>query len=250
MVERIRDYDDDNVHLARDDPPVERRVVRRDANYSEPTDRRVVRYDDDYPDDDVTDRRATRREVIRDDGPVVDTVPVAPPAFSVGATFLGWCVASFLTFVFLGLVGLALAPEIAEATDGGAMTLAEAQNLGIVAALGALLAIFLGYLIGGYAAGRMSIWHGVLHGALVPVWTILFALLAWGIGVATAANLGFVVTGIDLGNITGATILALVVTLAVMFAGAALGGAWGERVDEDAIEAAPRARGTRYGRSY
>lgn len=249
MVERIRDYDDDNVYVARDDAPMERRVVRRDDDYNEPSDRRVVRRDADYHDHDNTSR-VTRREVVQEDGPIAETVPVAPPAFSVGATFLGWCVASFLTFVFLGLVGLALAPEIAEATDGGAVTLAEAQDLGIVAALGALLAVFLGYLVGGYAAGRISIWHGVLHGALVPVWTILFALLAWAIGIATAANLGFVVTSIDLGNITGATILALVVTLAVMFAGAALGGAWGERVDEDAIEASPRARTTRYGRTY
>lgn len=225
MVDSI-DYDERR-RMA--DRPLDEPVAR------EPTRVRRLDHDHDHDEHRTVGVREDRRVITGPEGEAyVQEKPM--PGFSLGATFLGWCVASFLTFVFLGLVGLAVTPQVLEAMNGS-ITVGEAQQAGIITAIGALLAIFIAYLIGGYAAGRISLWRGMLHGAIVPVWTILVAILSAVLAAVTTTNFTFVVpAGVDVGDLTAAGVLAGVITLAAMFGGAILGGLLGQRVDVREID--------------
>lgn len=189
-----------------------------------------------------TDRYDDDRIVSRPIG----TAPVTPvatetattvhdrPKFSIGATFLGWCVASFLTLVFLAVVAAAVGSVVApEATTGNIGAL-DFQNVGIAAGIGSLLAIFLAYLVGGYAAGRIAHWDGAKHGAVVPLWSILLGIVVAIAGATVLQNYAYLnpFPGLDFGNLTGGAILGIVLGLVAMFLGAILGGRLGERSDE------------------
>lgn len=151
--------------------------------------------------------------------------------YSIGATFLGWCVASFLSLVFLALIFVGLGGAAA-AADG--LTQQEIAQFGIAGVVGSLLAFFLAYLVGGYAAGRIGLWNGVGHGAGVPVWAIVLTLLVALVG---AVGIDFTaimaeVNGVATGDLTGPAVIMTLVTLVVMFGGAMLGGMLGERTTE------------------
>lgn len=115
--------------------------------------------------DDSSYDRTTRREVVAarggvSAGPVLTGVVVA-----FGAMFV-------LTAMISGiLVGLGLEDELRPG---------EATDVGIATGIGLVLAQFLSYAWGGYAAGRMSRGAGAANGALV-------ALLGIVIGVAVGA---------------------------------------------------------------
>jgi hypothetical protein len=171
--------------------------------------------------------------VIRDD-PTADPAyraaaagaPVVPHAFSVGATFLGWAVASFFSFVFILLLSL-IVGGIAVSTNGTA-DIGEAQTLSLAFLIGAGIAVFLAYMIGGYAAGRMALVNGVAHGAGVVAWSLLFTILSFLLA-TTAGGLGVVVSGIDVGALTAASIATMIVSFILALAGAMMGGPIGTR---------------------
>ena len=252
MVDRYREYDDRPRVV--DDDAGSRPVVRdRDDAYE-----RDVRVRD-VPAREVHERPAYRREVAEreyTDAPPAATGVVATDdlnwRYSVGATFLGWCVASFLTFVLLALVaGAATGFASDGAQDGVNANDVEEFSLGITIA--SLVAIFVAYLVGGYAAGRIGLWRGAAHGAGVPVWTILVTVILVIVGAAIGAealeNVGLTVTGVDFNQAaTTAAVVTLVLTLLAMFGGAILGGKLGERIDEDDADAVARRRTVRYGR--
>lgn len=154
--------------------------------------------------------------------------------FSVGATFLGWAVASFFSLVFTGLMLLALGAGAAQADDNG-LTRGDLTTLSVAGFLGLLVAMFLAYLVGGYAAGRIAHWDGAKHGAGVPVWTILFGLLALlagtALGPTVAGYLGPYVPDVDAGALTTYGVLGILAMLVADFAGAILGGILGARGD-------------------
>ena len=166
------------------------------------------------------------------------TTGVPARRFSLGATFLGWAVASFFSLVFTALLLLALGGAAAgDATDGGGVTAGDFTSLGAAGFVGLLVATFLAYLIGGYAAGRIAHFDGAKHGAIVPAWTILFGLLAILAGAAFGAQLANYVSlpyvaGIDWGAMTTYGILGILGLLLVAFAGAILGGILGARQDQ------------------
>lgn len=171
------------------------------------------------------ERVVERRRAV---APVVDAEPpVDRPRFSLAATFLGWAVAAFFTIVF-SAIALALTGAN-EAQDG---TL-DLSNLAIVSLIGYLVASFLAYLIGGYAAGRISLWNGVWHGLGTVVWAVLFAVGAVLAGLY-AADLFDIGARLDLADLTGPGLLAIGLSLLAMLAGAALGGRLGERYHERA----------------
>ena len=79
--------------------------------------------------------------------------------FSWGADFLGFAVAVFFTVVLFGIVGAIVGTAGyqmgAPAPNTGHIS-STTENLGLAGLAGGLIAIFLAYLIGGYAAGRMA----------------------------------------------------------------------------------------------
>lgn len=167
--------------------------------------------------------------------------------FSLGATFLGWCVASFfvfgLTAILLGALGGTAAND---ATTGDGLTYGDLLALGAMAFVAWLVIQFVSYLVGGYAAGRIAHWNGAKHGAIVPVWAILAGLLMLGAGVwlgtAYADALGAVPPRIDAADLTTYGILGILATLATMFLGAILGGILGARHDQSYEGDTPAAR--------
>lgn len=182
------------------------------------------------------DRDRDRRYV---DRPETTTVrervdrPVGDRPFSVAAGFFGWAVASFFTLV-LGTIVLALIGTAAyNATDAG--TTGVTQNmfndLTTGGLIGLLVALFVAYVLGGYAAGRIGLWHGVGHGVAVVAWTVLFTILT----IALGAWLGDAVAGlnlvpaIDWADLTGPAIAGILVSLLAMLAGAILGAKLGTR---------------------
>lgn len=170
--------------------------------------------------------------------------PVRRPTVSIGATFLGWVVAAFFTFVFSAI---ALALMGAEAIDGTVAlgTLAWSTLLGY------LVASFLAYVIGGYTAGRISLWNGVSHGLGTVAWAVLFAIA--GILAGTyLSNVFDLAIRVDLANVTTYAVLAIVLALLAMLAGAALGGRLGERYHAVSPRAIWRGRtvGRRRGRPF
>lgn len=199
--------------------------------------------------DPVVGERVTtldRRDGVRDVEP-----PVAARRFSIGATFLGWAVATFFSLVFLSLLTGVLGGNALAQYYGGDTTVdnADVNSYGMAALVGILVSTFLAYVIGGYAAGRISLWDGAKHGMAMVIWPILFAIL----GAIVGASLGddFVrATGINfdlsgLADLTGPAILGIALTLAAMLGGGALGGRLGERYHDRADTVGMRRRSIR-----
>jgi hypothetical protein len=154
--------------------------------------------------------------------------------FSWGADFLGFAVALFFTIVFFGIVG-AIVGTVgyqmgAPVPKVGTAITSTTEKLGIAGLIGGLVAVFLAYLIGGYAAGRMARFDGLKNGVGVVIWTIVVAIVLGIVGgalgnrfnVATQLHLN-----IDTATLTTAGAISLLVTLIVMLLGAMLGGIWG-----------------------
>jgi hypothetical protein len=153
-----------------------------------------------------------------------------------GADFIGFAVATFCTIVLLGVVAaiLSLATfHLSTATPNlGVQVSGSTHGLGLDALVGALVAVFLGYLIGGYTASRMARFDGPQNGIGVWMWTIL-ATLVFGILGAIASGGLYLSNQIRLDpshvTVTAAAGIAIVVVLAVMLVGAVLGAAIGQR---------------------
>ena len=165
------------------------------------------------------DRTLRSREVVTARGGV-----------SPGAVLTGVVVAFGAMFVFTAvisgiLVGLGLTDEL---TPG------EATDVGIATGIGLVIAQFLSYMWGGYAAGRMSRGAGSANGALV-------ALLGIVIGVAVGAIATWVGATEDLRTPFNSSQLPAdgevlrwgaglaIAAVAAMFFGGVVGGAFGSR---------------------
>ena len=152
------------------------------------------------------------------------------------ASFLGFSVAVFFLTVVLGIggtiVGAVGSPLGATVPPLGGTIPGTTQQVGMVALIGSLIALFLAFLIGGYAAGRLARYDGVKNGLGVVLWTIFVALILavlgaiWGSSFNVASQLNLQV---DAGTLTAAGLISLVVTLLVMLLASALGGFMGER---------------------
>jgi len=150
--------------------------------------------------------------------------------------FLGFAVAVFFLTVFLGIVG-AIVGEVgyqlhAPVPKIGGSIPNQSVNLGIGALIGTLVAVFLAYLLGGYAAGRMARFDGVRNGLGVWLWTIIVAVLLGIAGaiIGTTFNVASQIhLKIDTATLTMAGAISIAVTLIVMLLGAVLGGLFGER---------------------
>lgn len=182
------------------------------------------------------DRPEGTMNVDRPDGTTIEerrTGPVDARPFSIAAGFFGWAVASFFTLVLSTLVLALLGAAAYDATNAGAtgVTQETFNSLTTTGLVGLFVALLAAYFLGGYAAGRIGLWHGVGHGVAVVGWTLLFTVLT----IALAAWLGDAVAGlnlvpaIDWGDLTGPAIAGILVSLLAMLAGAILGAKLGTR---------------------
>lgn len=153
--------------------------------------------------------------------------------FSIAAGFFGWAVASFFTLVLATIVLAVIGTAAYDASDAGTTGLTQNtfNDLTTGGLLGLAIALFVAYLLGGYAAGRIGLWHGTGHGVAVVAWTILFTLVTIGLAAAYGDNVAglYLVPRVDWSGLTGPSIVGLVVALLVMLGGAILGANLGTR---------------------
>jgi hypothetical protein len=171
-------------------------------------------------------------------------VPARYRGFSWGADFIGFAVATFFTVLFFGIVGAVIGTVGyqmgAKVPKVGAPISGTTQNLAIGGLIGRLIALFLAYLIGGYAAGRMARFDGVKNGIGVVLWTIIVIVVLGIIG-AILGNKFNVASQlqlkIDTQTLTTGGAISLLVTLVVMLLAAMLGGWMGvsyhRRIDRE-----------------
>lgn len=165
--------------------------------------------------------------------------------FSWGVDFIAFAVASFFTVVFLAIVG-ALIGGVGYQLDapvpplGGAFA-SPSQPLGVSGVVGALVAVALAYLIGGYAAGRMARFDGVQNGLGAVIWTIVVGIILGLVGavfgtksnVASQLHLTINTTALTLAGLISLAITLLVMVVAVAIGGR-LGAAYNHKIDRAA----------------
>jgi uncharacterized membrane protein len=122
----------------------------------------------------------------------------------------------------------------------------------IVGAIAAAAVIFVSFLLGGIAAGRISRYDGGLNGMGAALWFLfllaVFAALGAWVGeeynAFAAADLPNWVAQIDVEDVTGVAIVMSIVSVVLMFLGGYLGGRIGEsyhrRVDAAIVEETTR----------
>ena len=128
----------------------------------------------------------------------------------------------------------------------------DIEEVTIGGLIAALVVLFLSYLVGGWAAGRMARYDGPRNGLMTVVWTLLLAAILGALG-AWAGDEYDVLARFELPQwfnedafTTGAIVSGLV-GLLTMLLGGLLGGGWGERYHRraDATIAATRPGGMR-----
>jgi uncharacterized membrane protein len=148
------------------------------------------------------------------------------------------------TLVFLGALFAAGTATIELQTnllnqDG---TLDEVETVGAIAAM---VVLFVSFLVGGIAAGRMSRYDGGMNGMGTALWflllvTIFAALGAWvgeEYNAFALADLPNWVSQVDVENVTTAAIVMSIVSVVVILLGGYLGGRIGDSYNRKVDEA-------------
>jgi hypothetical protein len=159
--------------------------------------------------------------------------------FDFPASLAGMLVALASTLI---LAGLASAVVGALAFQTGVTLNEEEISLGALITAGAV--IFLSFLFGGWAAGRMARYNGALNGFMVAVWflVLLVVLAVLGAVAGDVYNLfgDLQVAKASLPNwfsaddVTTGAIISSVAFALLMGIGAVLGGIWGTRMHRKA----------------
>jgi hypothetical protein len=155
---------------------------------------------------------------------------------SPGAILTGVVVAFGATFILSAIVGGVLVALGISNTPSSVVT------VGVGAGIALIVAMFLAYLWGGYAAGRMARGAGLANGLLVPVAAIVVALIVGGIVTALGAtanlnlpslshfNPGLPISSNQLrGRVLDTTLWMSLGALVAMFLGGIIGGLLGAR---------------------
>jgi hypothetical protein len=163
----------------------------------------------------------------------------------VPASLVGMLTALALVVILAGLVGAAIG-AVGYQTD-----LKESvEDISLASLIGGLVVLFLAFLVGGWAAGRMARYDGARNGLMSGVWAVLLAAILS----ALAAWLGDkydVFRNVDLPQwfstdaLTTGGVISAIVAIAVMLLAGFLGGMWGERYHRraDAAIVATRSGG-------
>jgi hypothetical protein len=131
------------------------------------------------------------------------------------------------------------------------------QEIEIVGMVLAGVVVFISALIGGWVAGRMARFDGLMNGIGVALWLLLlvavFAALGAWVGeeynAFQRAGLPDWFAQLDVDDMTADVIVASIVGVAALIAGAALGGALGEAYNRKVTAALTDTRSDRLGRT-
>jgi hypothetical protein len=129
------------------------------------------------------------------------------------------------------------------------------EELSVGALIAAGVVVFVAFLVGGWAAGRMARYSGVLNGAMVAVWFLVLMALLAGLGALAGAEYNLFgdlrVAQAQLPNwfsddtVTAGAIISAIAFVLLMFVGGIVGGLWGQRMHRraDAVVASMREGG-------
>jgi hypothetical protein len=145
------------------------------------------------------------------------------------ASLVGMLTALSTVLILAGLVGAAVG------VVGYQTGLEEnAEDLSIGSLIGGVAILFVAYLIGGWAAGRIARYDGARNGFAAGVWTLIFGAILAALGAWAGAEYD-VFQNVELPQwfdrdaLTLAALASGIGAIAAMFAGGIIGGLWGER---------------------
>jgi MFS family permease len=160
------------------------------------------------------------------------------------ASLIGMLTALSTTLILAGLIGAALgAVDYQSGLEG------DARDISTWSMVGGVAVLFVAYVIGGWAAGRMARYDGARNGFATGVWTLILGAILAGLGAWIGSEYD-VFRNVDLPQwfstdaFTTRAIITGVAAIAAMFAGAILGGLWGEhyhrRADRTIVATPPQ----------
>jgi hypothetical protein len=145
------------------------------------------------------------------------------------ASMIGMLTALSTTLILAGLIGAAVGAV------GYQTGLEEsAQDLSTWSLIGGVAVLFVAYVIGGWAAGRIARYDGARNGFAAGIWTLILGAILAGLGAWIGSEYD-VFRNVELPQwfeedaFTTAAIISGVAAIAAMFAGGIIGGLWGER---------------------
>ena len=145
------------------------------------------------------------------------------------ATLVGTLTAIAVLVLLGGLIGAAIGlvgyqTGLKDATD----------DISIASLIGGLITLFIAFLIGGWAAGRMARYDGARNGLMTAVWAIVLAAALSALAAIFGGEYD-VFRNVELPQffsrdaLTLGAIVSAIVAAAVMLLAGLLGGKWGER---------------------
>jgi uncharacterized membrane protein len=144
------------------------------------------------------------------------------------ATLVGMLTALAVLVLLGGLIGAAIG------LIGYQTGLEDTADLSIAGLIGGLVTLFIAFLIGGWAAGRMARYDGARNGLMTAVWAVVLAAILSTLG-AILGDEYDIFRNVDLPQffsrdaLTIGAIVSALVAIAVMLIAGLLGGKWGER---------------------
>lgn len=186
------------------------------------------------------DRVEARERDVVAERPVVHPIAATRDRFGgidVPASLVGMLTALAMLVLLGGLVGAAIG-VIGYQTGLDGETV---QDISVASLIGGLVVLFLSYLVGGWAAGRIARYDGARNGLMTGVWTLILAAALAALG-AWAGDEYNVLANVELPNwfnedaVTTAAIVSGAVAIATMLVAGLLGGLWGTRYHRIADE--------------
>lgn len=200
-------------------------------------------------DEEIRERDAVRPRDVRGD----EGIAAAHDRFGgidIPASLVGMLTALATLALLSGLIGAALgAIGYQKGLDTDDVTAANVTEISIAGLIGGIVVLFLAYVIGGWAAGRIARYDGVRNGVMAGIWTVILAAIVSGL----AAWLGDeydVLRDVNMPNwfsqdaLTVGAIVSGVAAILAMLIGGAVGGMWGERYHRRADAQIAWARGS------
>lgn len=191
------------------------------------------------PDDTTTE--LDEREVAAFQNLVVERQRARFGGAKIGAAFFGWLSAMGMAALLTSILAVAGAAFGVVLTPGRDVVLTDEVVLaggtaGWIALSTMLVVLLVSYAAGGYVAGRMARFDGLVQGVAVWVWAIVLGIIAGLVSVVLEGSLGLLdaLAGLpripmNNGDLTIAGIIAAVAIIIVTLGGALLGGWLGTR---------------------
>ncbi len=184
--------------------------------------------------DGVDDRREASVDPVAERHQVIDREREEFGGVKVGAAFFGWLTAfGFATLLtaLLAATGAALGLGVEDVDAAAGQVGLDSGTVGWIGAIALLVILFVAYYCGGYVAGRMARFNGVVQGLAVWVWALVIAIVVALLGVVIGsrfdvfADLNFFPRlPLSEGDLTLAGIIKAVVVALASLGGAILGG--------------------------